>query len=74
MDALFNAPIPFNLTLDEIILMVTALDHHRLICEIAGNLDEASRYEAIINRLEQAGVPSVAILGQADDHAHCGLR
>lgn len=52
------ASFPIRLSLNDVILITTALEHHRQIFAQAGRTDEAGDYQHLINRLETQSLPA----------------
>ena len=61
-EILFSAKVPVRLTIDDILLIEAALTVIQAEFHAAGRIDEASQYNAIVDKLQAASAPTLAVL------------
>ena len=59
---MFSANVPVRLTLDDILLIEAALSVLQDEFATVGRLDEAAQYNAIIDKLQAASAPTLAVM------------
>ena len=62
---IFSANVPVRLTLDDILLIEAALTVIQAELAAAGRIDEAAQYNAIVDKLQAASAPTLAVMAAA---------
>jgi len=62
---IFSATVPVRLNLDDILLIEAALTVIQAEFAAAGRIDEAAQYNAIVDKLQAASAPTLAVMAAA---------